>query len=113
MALEPSNALGRLPENLRAQFARLELRLWWVDTIVAVSAVASGLVVSYGLVFVSDRLWDTPGWLRGVLALAGAAWAGAFVWGWLRQWVFRRRDFRSLSRIVQRHYRRLGDRLLG
>lgn len=113
MTTKESNVEAQLPENLRAQFKRLERRLWWVDTIVAISAVASGFMVSYALVFVSDRFWDTPAWLRAGVSLAGLAWAAAFIWGWLRQWTFQRRDFRGLSLIVQRHYRRLGDRLLG
>jgi len=34
------------------------------------------------------------------------------VW-WLSRWVFRKRDTRALAKLVQRRYRRLGDRLLG
>jgi hypothetical protein len=42
--------------------------------------------------------------------LAAAAAAGAV---WARRWVWRRRDLRALANLVQKKYRRLGDRLLG
>jgi hypothetical protein len=109
----PDNGSLQIPENLRAQFQRLERRLWWVDTVIALCGALSGLIVSYTLLFISDRFWDTPFWLRALFTLTGLALAVYFAWGWFRHWILRRRDFRVLSGIVQRHYRRLGDRLLG
>jgi hypothetical protein len=102
-----------LPEALRQQFAQVERRLWRVESTVAVCCVAGGLMASFLALFVSDRLWDTPGWLRWTLwvcGLAAAALAGAV---WARRWVWQRRDLRSLANLVQKKYRRLGDRLLG
>jgi hypothetical protein len=102
-----------LPEALRQQFAQVERRLWRVESTVAVCGVAGGLMVSFLALFVSDRFWDTPGWLRLALwlcGLAAAALAGAV---WARRWVWQRRDLRSLANLVQKKYRRLGDRLLG
>jgi len=102
-----------LPEDLRRQFVEVERRLKRVETTVAVCCVAGGLMVSFLALFVSDRLWDTPGWLRWTLwagGLAAAVAAGAF---WARRWVWQRRDLRALANLVQKKYRRLGDRLLG
>jgi len=102
-----------LPEALRQQFAQVERRLWRVESTVAVCCVAGGLMVSFLALFVSDRLWDTPEWLRLTLwlgGLAAAVLAGAL---WARRWVWRRRDLRFLANLVQKKYRRLGDRLLG
>jgi hypothetical protein len=50
-----------LPDALRRQFADVERRLWRVETTVAVCAVAGGLMLSLLAMFVSDRLWETPG----------------------------------------------------
>lgn len=102
-----------LPEPLRLQFLALEQRLWRMDTLIAAAGSAGGLILSYVLLFASDRFWDTPRWLRTVITLFGTGVTVCFVYRWLVLWIWNRRDYRSLSGLVQRHYRRLGDRLLG
>ncbi len=102
-----------LPEALRQQFAEVEHRLWRVESTVAACCVAGGLMASVLALFVSDRFWDTPGWLRLMLLLGGLATAALAVLLWARRWVWQRRDLRSLANLVQKKYRRLGDRLLG
>ncbi len=102
-----------LPESLRTQFAELERRLWVKESIVAVSGAAVALAGSYLLLFFSDRFWDTPSWLRVLLVLAGVGLLGAFALRWYRLWVWRRRDLQAFALLVQKHYGRLGDRLLG
>ncbi|MHB8522241.1 MAG: hypothetical protein ACYDH9_15990 [Limisphaerales bacterium] len=102
-----------LPEGLRGQFAQVSRRLWTAETVVAACCAGGGLIVSYLAVFVSDRFWDTPVWVRTAAAVAGlSAVIGAGGW-WAKRWIFNRRDLRALAIRVQRHYRRLGDRLLG
>ncbi|MDB6029473.1 MAG: hypothetical protein JWM68_5696, partial [Verrucomicrobiales bacterium] len=52
-------------------------------------------------------------WLRSflfILALLVVVPAAAF---WIRHWVIKRRDQRKLAILVQKKFRRLGDRLLG
>ncbi len=102
-----------LPEELRAQFAEAERRLWRVETTVAVCSIIGGLMVSFLGFFVSERLWDTPIWLRWTLWLAGLLVAAVSAGIWARRWVWQRRDLRALANLVQKKYRRLGDRLLG
>jgi hypothetical protein len=102
-----------LPEALRLQFAQVERRLWRVETTVAICGVAGALMVSFLALFVSDRLWDTPTWLRWTLWLCGLTAAAVTGAGWARRWVWQRRDLRALANLVQKKYRRLGDRLLG
>ena len=113
MSQPEANQTLQIPEKLREQFQALERRLWRVDTVIAICGALSGLVVSYVLLFVSDRFWDTPSALRALFTLAGAGVSLVFIAGWLRQWIWRRRDYRALANLVQRHHRRLGDRLLG
>jgi hypothetical protein len=103
----------KLPDALRQQFADVERRLWRVETTVAVCAAAGGLIVSLLGMFVSDRLWETPLWLRVALLLFGLAVATVAALVWARRWVWRKRDLKALADIVQKKYRRLGDRLLG
>ncbi|HEX4119092.1 MAG TPA: hypothetical protein VH619_00590 [Verrucomicrobiae bacterium] len=102
-----------LPDALRQQFAQVEQRLWRVETTVAVCAGVGGLVVSFLALFVSDRLWNTPEWLRLALLISGLAVAALAGLEWARRWLWRRRDLKALANLVQRKYRRLGDRLLG
>lgn len=104
---------ANLPEALRLQFQALEGHLWRMETLAAVSGAACGLILSFALLFISDRLWNTPVVVRFLITISGAAVTLFFAWRWMRLWVWNRRDIRSLSTLVQKHYRRLGDRLLG
>ncbi|MBC8245767.1 MAG: hypothetical protein H8E20_15425 [Verrucomicrobia bacterium] len=102
-----------IPDALQQQFAVVRRRLWRVETAMALCLAAAGLFGSYLVLFFSDRLWDSPGWLRlGLLAAGIGITLGSVGW-WLARWVFHRRDTRALAKLVQRRYRRLGDRLLG
>ncbi len=109
MESQPTN----LPDSLRAQFAALERALWRKETTVAASAAVVALLVSLLALFISDRIWDTPRALRLVLTLGGLGLGGWLVQRWWSLWYWRRRDLRAFSKIVQKHHRRLGDRLLG
>lgn len=113
MAATENQISVTLPDELRRQFAELEKRLWTVETIVAVCCAFSGLLASYLALFISDRLWDTSSWMRLTLTFLGLATLLASVFRWSVHWIFKRRDLRALSILVQQKYRRLGDRLLG
>lgn len=102
-----------LPDNLERQFSELRKRLFGLESLFALGAAVSAILLSFLLVLISDRLWETPVWLRLVLFGAGLVSAvAALVW-WLRRWVIQPPDMKALAVLVQRKYRRLGDRLLG
>ena len=102
-----------IPEGLRKQFDKLEKRLWRFDAIVAACGAVCSLLLSYALIFISDRLWDTPPFFRVIFTGAGVVAFGFFLYGYGRRWVWGDRSFPALATLVQRRYRRLGDRLLG
>jgi hypothetical protein len=102
-----------LPEALRQQFAEVERRLWRVESTVALCGAAVALAVSFLALFVSDRFWNTPPWLRLTLCICGVLGAAVAAAFWARRWIWQRRDLRALANLVQKKYRRLGDRLLG
>ena len=102
-----------LPAALTRQFDLLERRLWRMDALVAVTGGFGALLLSYALLFASDRFWDTPRWLRFGFAVCGWAGFALFAWRYGSRWVWGRRSIRALAVIVQKRYRRLGDRLLG
>ena len=101
------------PEDLQKQFILVEHRLWRVESIMAVCIAAAGLIGSYLILFFSDRLWDSPGWLRLSLLASGLAITIGAVFWWSYRWILNKRDTRDIARLVQRRYRLLGDRLLG
>jgi hypothetical protein len=101
-----------LPESLRGKFRSLGRKLWLVDTVIALCGIAAGLVVSYLLLFVSDRFWSTPPGWRILFTVAGLGVAGYFVWFWGNHWIINRRNNRVLAAIVQQKHRRMGDRLM-
>ncbi|MBI3415397.1 MAG: hypothetical protein HY043_08765 [Verrucomicrobia bacterium] len=113
MALDPNLNSVNLPDELRSKFAALEQRLWNVETAAALAMILAALFGSYLLQFISDRCWDTPVWARVFLPLAALSLIALAVWRWTQHWIWRRRDLRALSNLVQKKYRRLGDRLLG
>jgi hypothetical protein len=103
----------KLPDGLRRQFAEVERRLWRAESTIAMGVAAGGLMVSFLALFVSDRVCETPVWARWFLFLAGLACAGGSATFWARRWIWKRRDIKALANLVQKKYRRLGDRLLG
>lgn len=110
----PSNGQSvALPEQLRQQFASVERRLWRVETAIAICSVVAALLASWLVLFISDRIWATPAWLRTTLFVAGLAVSAIAIVRWLDRWVWHKRDQRELAMLVQRKYRKLGDRLLG
>jgi len=102
-----------LPVSLNRQFDSLERRLWRNETLLAAAGGLGSLLLACALEFASDRVWDTPQWLRALIALCG--WSGlmACAWRYGCRWVWKRRSIRALAVIVQRRHPRLGDRLLG
>ena len=107
------DTLVDLPKGLRGQFEKAAQRLWRVETATAACGIAASLLFSWLAVFISDRLWETPVWLRAFIFLGGLGGAAAALLAWARHWIWRRRDLRALAALVQKKYRRLGDRLLG
>ena len=102
-----------LPDSLVAQLQAYERKLRRMETLVAVAGGLAGLLVTYVLLFVFDRFVNTPVWARTVLTCAGAALAAWFAHGWARHWLWNRRGPADLAKLLQRHFRTLGDRLQG
>ena len=112
--MDPKENLSRddFPDELREQFAVVERRLWKVETTMAVCLAAPVCSARTSSCF-------SPTGFGTARAGSGRAvgqrhrhdgWRD--LW-WTSRWVFHRRDTRALARLVQRRYRRLGDRLLG
>jgi hypothetical protein len=103
----------QLPESLVAQLRSYEKRLRRMETIAAVAGGLAGLWITYVLLFVSDRFINTPAVARAVLTGTGALLAAWFAHSWARYWLWNRRGEADLAKLLQRHFRILGDRLQG
>ena len=111
--VQPENRSVTLPESLRRQFTELERRLWRMETAVAISVALIGVCATFLALFFSDRFWDSPIWFRSLLCVIALAVIVPAVTYWVLHWVVKRRDQRKLAILVQKRFRRLGDRLLG
>jgi hypothetical protein len=103
--------MNRMPESLSQQLHAAQRRLWAVETAMATLGGVCGLLLSYLLLFVSDRFWETPALVRFLCTAGGVTGAALGAWWWASH-LRRRRDPRATARLVQKRYPRLGDRLL-
>ena len=102
-----------LPDSLVTQLRGYENRLRRLETLAAVAGGIVGLFATFVLLFVLDRFVDTPRWARAILTLSGGALAAWFAQGWAAHWLWNRRGPAELAKLLQRHFKSLGDRLQG
>ena len=102
-----------LPSSLREQLDGLRAKLRWVEGSKAACAAFGLLLVSWLILFGSDRLWDTPQPLLVLFSITG--WASA---AWIlrlgyRMAVEQPRHDENLAKIAQGRFPAIGDHLLG
>jgi hypothetical protein len=112
MSLTQTRTRLQLPESLQTQLHDFRRRVWWIKMAEAVCIAVFGLLVSFLLMFLLDRVWDTP--LGPRAGLFAAALAGcAIVPLALYFWVWRNRQLEQLARLLSRKLPHVGDQLLG
>ncbi len=109
----PTGPASELPPSLVRQLERLRSHLWRVKISQAICTSVVALFCSFLVLFLSDRLWNTPPAGRLFLFLGGLVVFGILVPWALQHWVLRHKRFLALSRFVQKTHPRLGDRLQG
>ena len=110
-AAEPSGL--EVPARTRARLETFRRQLWGVKLAEALLAATFGVIASYLLVFVLDRLWDTPAPLRALLLVGSAmGFAMGVPLQWYR-WIWLTRGLVPLARLLRQTYPRFGERLLG
>ena len=102
-----------IPAELQKQLRDFRKHLWHTKLVEAVLAGFFGLLFSFLLVFLLDRLMPTPGWLRLVILVAGTSLFTFFAPYWIHRWILKNRRENQLARMISRKFPRLGDRLLG
>ena len=102
-----------IPAELQKQLRDFRKHLWRTKLVEAVLAGFFGLLFSFLLVFLLDRLMPTPGWLRLMILVAGTSLFTFFAPYWIHRWILKNRRENQLARMISRKFPRLGDRLLG
>ena len=103
----------KLPSVLETKLADFRRRVWVVKLAEGLLAAVFGIAISYLLVFALDRFFETPGWLRLALLVAGAAVLGLGLPLKWHRWVWRQRRLEDAARLLRHKFPRLGDQLLG
>jgi hypothetical protein len=102
-----------LPDAMRSKLESFRRRLWWVKIGEGILAGLVGLMLSYAVVFVLDRFWDTPTFVRTTLLVVGSLGLGLAFPLKFHRWVWRTRQLEQVARILRHKLPRLGDQLLG
>jgi len=102
-----------LPPVLETKLADFRRRVWVVKLAEGALFAVFGIALSYLVVFVLDRFFETPGWVRLSLLLAGGATLGLGLPLKWHRWVWRQRRLEDAARLLRRTFPRLGDQLLG
>ncbi len=102
----------QLPNDLSERLYAFRGRVWLVKIVEAVCAAIVGVLAGYLLLFLVDRLIETPSWLRYAL-FAVAVVACGLVPVAFHRWIWRHRGLDQVARLVGRRFPGLGDQLLG
>ena len=103
----------QLPERMQAKLRQFQRKVWLVKICEGLLAAIFGLLLSWMAVFVLDRLFDTPAWVRGLILLVGAIGPGLWFPLVLHRWVWKSRQLEQVARLLRRSMPRFGDHLLG
>jgi hypothetical protein len=102
----------RIPAPLTAQLGEFRRRVWTIKLVEAVAVSAASVLAAYLAVFVLDRLFDTPRWLRAAVAIAALVGCAVVPW-FVHRWVWSFRRLEQLARLLGRKMPGIGDQLLG
>jgi len=102
-----------LPESLSSQLRGFQRKLRAIESATAVAIAFCIMAAAFTFLYISDRAWDTPVILRFILFLCGIVPVIYLVFYTIYHVFMKRRDFKTLSILVQKHHKRLGDSLLG
>jgi hypothetical protein len=102
-----------LPAILETKLSDFRRRVWVVKLAEGLLAALFGIALSYLLVFILDRFFETPGSIRLCILVAGTVTLGLGLPLKWHQWVWRQRRLEDAARLLRGKFPRLGDQLLG
>ena len=103
----------QIPDQMRERLEKFQRQVWTVKLIEGICAAIFGLLVSWLLVFVLDRFYDTSAIARLTILLVGSI--GLAIWlPWMcHRWIWKSRRLDQVARMLKVNHPRLGDYLLG
>ena len=101
-----------LPDELRRQLADFRRTVWVIKAIEAFCGALFGVLVAWLVLFLLDRVGDTPAAVRWTLFAAAVASCAAIPVAFHR-WIWSHRGLDSLARLIACRFPSLGDQLLG
>lgn len=108
----PSRDRATLPPKLLEQFRCLRRRLWQTRFLEWSGLVIVALISLFFVVWISDRVWDTPlAWRMALLACIYITLLGFASWLFVR-WGLPLTRWTALGNFVRRWDRKSGDRVL-
>ena len=102
-----------IPDRMRIKLKKFQRKVWIIKLAEGLLAAAFGLLVSYLLVFVLDRFFDTPAVIRTAILIAGALGLGVWFPLVCHKWIWKSRRLEQVARLLKYKFPRLGDHLLG
>lgn len=109
----PPKEKTSIPEDLRKQLEEFQKALWRIKMTEAILAGIFGLITSFLIVFLLERLFPIPGPARLIILLAGTSLCLFFTPLWIRRWIYGHRRKDQLARLISQKFPKFGDRLLG
>jgi len=113
MSLANSKSGIQIPDRMRNKLAKFQKKVWIIKLAEGLLAAAFGLLVSYLLVFVLDRFFDTSVFVRAAILIVGAIGLGVWFPLVCHKWIWKSRKLEQVARLLKYKFPRLGDHLLG
>ena len=111
------SATGRtkleLPPKMKSKLVKYQRRIWVVKLVEGLCAAALGLILSWIVVFLLDRFYDTTAFQRTVILLVGTIGLALWLPYVCHRWVWKSRRLEQVARMLKVNHPRLGDYLLG
>ena len=112
MNVNKSNSTIEIPEGLKRQLFAFRKRVWSIKMIEACAIALVAVFLGYVAVFLLDRVFDSPSWVRASLLFVATVGV-ATVPLWFERWVLRTRSAESIARLLGKKMPAVGDSLLG
>ena len=102
-----------LPSRTKAALEQYQKQVWAIKLAEGVLAAIFGILVSYIIVFCSDRIFDTPTLLRVLILVIGMVGMVFLLPMKYYNWVWKHRQLDGVARLLQQKFPRFGDHVLG
>ena len=111
MSLANKKSNIQLPDRMRNKLKQFQKRVWFIKLAEGLLAAAFGLLVSYLLVFVLDRFFDTTALVRTVILIVGSLGLGVWFPLVCHKWIWKSRRLEQVAKLLKYKFPRLGDHL--